>query len=239
MDEIVEHLEVRIFADGADLAAIEQLADDPLIQGFTTNPTLMRQAGVDDYATFVKELTSQIPTKPISFEVIADEVEEMEQQALALHGIAPNVYVKIPVTDCSGRSMAPLMRRLADAGVSVNATALMTLGQVEAVAAALCDGPPAVVSVFAGRIADAGVEPGPVMAQAHELLAPHPHLELLWASPREVLNVLHADASGCQIITMTPDLLAKLAGLGRDLEEFSLSTVRMFRDDALAAGYQL
>ena len=239
MNDPVSGLRVKIYADGADLNETARLADDPLIQGFTTNPTLMRQAGVDDYARFVKELTNQVSTKPISFEVIADDFESMERQALALSDIAPNVYVKIPVTDTAGNPTSGLMGRLAEAGVSVNATALMTLDQVADVAEALGGGPPAVISVFAGRIADAGIEPGPVMAEAKKVLASHPELELLWASPREVLNVLQADAVGCDIITLTPGLLAKLGGLGRQLEEFSLATVRMFRDDAVAAGYEL
>lgn len=237
MNEIVHRLRVKLYADGADVDAMAPLADDPHIAGFTTNPTLMRAAGVVDYAAFVKELTSQITDKPISFEVFADDFDEMERQAHSLAAIADNVYVKIPVTDTSGTPSAPLMARLAEAGVSVNATALMTHDQVREVAAALAGGPPAVVSVFAGRIADAGIDPIPVMAEAAEILAPHPELELLWASPREVLNVLQADQAGCDIITCTPALLAKLAGFGRDLAEFSLATVQMFRDDAVAARY--
>lgn len=238
MNAVVRDLRIKIYADGADVAATERLADDPLIQGFTTNPTLMRQAGVTDYAAFVKELTSQVATKPISFEVIADDFVEMERQALALRDIADNVYVKIPITDTAGTSATPLMRRLADAGVSVNATALMTLDQVSAAADALGGGPPGVISVFAGRIADAGTDPGPVMQAARDILAPHAGLELLWASPREILNVVQADQCGCHIITLTPALLDKLRTLGRDLGEFSLATVQMFRDDAVAAEYE-
>lgn len=238
MNEAVKRLRVKIYADGADLTATEKLADDPLIEGFTTNPTLMRQAGVDHYATFVKELTNQIATKPISFEVIADDFPTMERQAFALRDIAPNVYVKIPVTDTAGNSAADLMRRLAEGGVSVNATALMTLDQVKVTADALGAGPPAVISVFAGRIADAGIDPCPVMAEAKQIMATHPHLELLWASPREILNVVQADEVGCDIITLTPALLSKIQGLGRDLDSFSLATVKMFRDDAVAAGYE-
>jgi transaldolase len=237
MTDVVNSLGIKIFADGADLADIARVAEDPLIAGFTTNPTLMRKAGVDDYPSFIKELVATITDRPISFEVTSDDFAEMERQALALHGFGDNVVVKIPVTDTSGTSSAPLMRRLATAGVSINATALMTLDQVRVTAEALADGPPSVVSVFAGRIADAGTDPIPLMAEAVALLDPYPQLELLWASPREVLNVLQADQVGCHIITLTPDLLAKLPLLGRDLGQFSLETVQMFRDDAVAAGY--
>lgn len=239
MNAVVRPLRVKVYADGADVATTGRLAEDPLIQGFTTNPTLMRRAGVTDYLAFVKELTSQVSSKPISFEVTADDFGEMERQALALDDIADNVVVKIPITDTHGTSSIPLMRRLADARVSVNATALMTLDQVAAAADALGGGPPAVISVFAGRIADTGAEPEAVMAAAVERLGSYPGLELLWASPREVLNVVQADRCGCHIITLTPDLLAKLPMLGRDLDDVSLATVRMFRDDALAAGYEL
>jgi len=237
VNEIVQGLSVKLYADGADVDAMGPLADDPLIAGFTTNPTLMRAAGVDDYAAFVKDLTSRIIDKPISFEVFADDFDEMERQAHALAAIADNVVVKIPVTDTAGETAAPLMARLAAAGISVNATALMTLDQVSEVAGALAGGPPAVISVFAGRIADAGIDPVPVMAEAATSLEAHPELELLWASPREVLNVLQADQAGCDIITCTPPLLAKLDCFGRDLAEFSLATVQMFRDDAVAAQY--
>lgn len=237
MNEIVQGLRVKLYADGADIDAMGPLAGDPLIAGFTTNPTLMRAAGVTDYAAFVKDLTAQITDKPISFEVFADDFDEMERQAHSLAAIADNVYVKIPITNTAGTSAAPLMARLAEAGVKVNATALMTHDQVREVAGALAGGPPAVVSVFAGRIADAGIDPIPVMAEAATILSPHPELELLWASPREVLNVLQADQAGCDIITCTPALLSKLAGFGRDLTEFSLATVKMFRDDAVASNY--
>jgi len=238
VNDIVERLRIKIFADGAEVSQIAGLAADPLIRGFTTNPTLMRQAGVADYATFVKELTAQIPDKPISFEVISDDFAEMERQALNLREFGDNVFVKIPITNTAGASATPVMARLAAAGVSVNATALMTLDQVRGAAAALADGPDAVISVFAGRIADAGVEPGPVMTAAKAIIADHANLELLWASPREVLNVLQADQAGCDIITMTPALLSRLPLLGRDLDDFSLATVRMFRDDAVAAEYE-
>jgi transaldolase len=237
MNDIVAGLQVKIFADGAEVAQMAELAADPLIRGFTTNPTLMRQAGIDDYPAFVKELTSTITDRPISFEVISDDFAEMERQALSLREFGDNVYVKIPITDTAGVTAAPLMARLAGAGVSVNATAILTLEQVRHAADALRRGPPAVISVFAGRIADAGIEPGPVMAAAKEVVGEHSNLELLWASPREVLNVVQADQIGCDIITLTPDVLRKLPSLGRDLGEFSLATVRMFHDDAVAARY--
>lgn len=230
-------LRTKIFADGAQVDELGALADDPLIAGFTTNPTLMRQAGVDDYLLFAKELTSRIKRQSISFEVVSDDFDEMERQALVLRELGDNVYVKIPVSDVSGSSATPLMARLARAGVSVNATALMTLDQVEAAAAALGGGPPAIISVFAGRIADTGTDPVPIMRDAKQVTAQHSNLELLWASPREVLNVVQADLIGCDIITLTLDLLRKLDLLGRDHADFSLATVRMFRDDAVAAQY--
>jgi transaldolase len=239
MNPIFEGLRVKVYTDGANAAQMIELAADPVVQGFTTNPTLMRQAGIDDYATFVKELTSRITDHPISFEVISDDFSEMERQALLLREFGDNVYVKIPITDTSGTTAAPLLGRLAAAGVKVNATALMTLDQVRVAGEALGGGPPGVVSVFAGRIADAGIEPEPIMAEAKAILAPFPNLELLWASPREVLNVVQADRVGCDIITVTPDLMKKFGSLGRDLADFSLATVTMFRDDALAAQYEL
>jgi transaldolase len=238
-NDVIDGLTIKIFADGATVAELTELAGNPLIKGFTTNPTLMRKAGIDDYATFVKECCAQLPDKPISFEVISDDFTEMERQALTLREFGENVYVKIPITDTSGTSATPVMTRLAAAGVSVNATALMTLDQVRAATDALAGGPDAVISVFAGRIADAGIEPGPVMAEAKAIVTPPGNLELLWASPREVLNVVQADQAGCDIITLTTDLLGRLPLLGRDLDDFSLATVRMFRDDAVAAAYDL
>lgn len=239
MSTVQGALRIKIFADGANVDQMIELAGDPVVRGFTTNPTLMRQAGIDDYATFVKELSAEITEVPISFEVISDDFAEMERQALYLRDLGDNVFVKIPITDTSGSSSGPLMARLAAAGVSVNATALMTLDQVRVAAEALGGGPPSVVSVFAGRIADTGIEPGPLMAAAKEIVGVHPNLELLWASPREVLNVVQADAVGCDIITLTLDLMKRLSTLGRDLEDFSLATVKMFRDDAVSAHYEL
>jgi transaldolase len=229
-----------MFADGADLDEILAHAEDPRIRGFTTNPTLMWKAGLTDYARFAQRLLERITTHPISFEVFADDEREIRRQARMISGWGTNVYVKIPVTTTTGESLAPLVRELAEDGVQVNVTALMTTAQVEVVAAALRDGAPSYVSVFAGRIADAGVEPLPIMARSMEILeAIAPRAELIWASPREVLNLVQADAIGCPIITMTNDLLKKVDTLGKDLERFSLETVQMFRRDAISAGFTL
>jgi transaldolase len=233
-----EDLRVKVFADGADLESCRDLYANPLIQGFTTNPTLMRKAGVSDYATFARELLSAIPDRPISFEVFSDEFDEMERQALEITGWGDNVYVKIPVTNTEGQRSEDVLRRLVDRGVKVNVTGLLTLDQVEWVAGCLGE-VPAYVSVFAGRIADAGIDPVPIMSAALELLEDQPTTELIWASPREILNLVQADSIGCDIITVTHDLLKKLQVLGKDLETFSLETVQMFRSDALAAGYTL
>lgn len=232
-------LKVKVFADGADRATMLQLHGNPLIRGFTTNPTLMRAAGVSDYEAFVRELITAIPDRPISFEVISDEFDEMAAQAHRLSSWGDNVQVKIPVTNTRGESSIPLIRSLAAAGIPLNVTALMTLEQVHAVGEALRDGPPACISVFAGRIADTGRDPVPMMAAAVELLRADRHLELLWASPRELLNIFQADQIGCHIITVTVDLLKKLSLVGKNLEEYSLETVRMFRNDALRANLRL
>ncbi len=234
-----ESLRVKIFADGADLPGIAALAADPLIKGFTTNPTLMRQAGVHDYERFARELLALVPDRPISLEVFSDDFHEMEKQARRIAEWGPNVFVKVPVTNTAGESSAPLVARLAGAGVQLNVTAVFTLDQTTTVLAALAGGPAAFISIFAGRIADAGVDPVPVMARAVELIDPVPGVELIWASPREVLNIVQADEIGCHVITVTHDLLGKLGVLGRDLDLFSLDTVCMFRRDALAAGYEL
>lgn len=230
---------VKIFADGANLQAILELADHPRIAGFTTNPTLMRGSGVSDYEDFARKLLEHITDRPISFEVFADEHSEMLRQARLIASWGSNVYVKIPVTDTRGRSTAAVVRELADSGVHVNVTALMTLSQVEAVTSTLAGGSRAVISVFAGRVADTGRDPLPLMRAALETMAPYPELELLWASPREILNVRQADDLGVHIITVTHDLLKKLPLLGRDLDAFSLETVRMFHNDAVTAGYLL
>jgi transaldolase len=230
---------VKIFADGANLDAIIELAGQPHIAGFTTNPTLMRQSGVSDYEGFARKLLEHITDRPISFEVFADERHEMLRQARLIASWGRNVYVKIPVTDTRGASTAAVVRELAASGVHLNVTALMTVPQVETVSQALSDGPAAIVSVFAGRIADTGRDPVPVMTAALAAMAPYPELELLWASPREILNVRQADDIGVHIITVTADLLKKLSKFGHDLDTYSLETVRMFHDDAATAGYLL
>jgi transaldolase len=232
-------LSVKVFADGADKDGMLKLYHNPLIRGFTTNPTLMRKAGIADYCAFAHEIVAAIPDRPISFEVLCDEFDEMEWQALEISSWGDAVYVKIPITNTRGQSSADLIRRLAHAGVKLNVTAIMTLDQVRDVSRFLAGGPSAFVSVFAGRIADTGRDPLPVMAAAVELLRPYPNLELLWASPRELLNIFQADAIGCHIITVTHDVLKKLPLVGKDLHEFSLETVKMFYDDAQQAGYRL
>jgi transaldolase len=234
-----ESLSIKIFADGANRDSMLALAASPNIQGFTTNPTLMRQAGITDYEAFAYDILREITDRPISFEVFSDDFDEMERQAVKIAGWGGNVNVKIPVTNTAGESSAKLIRRLAADGVKLNVTALMTLGQVRTVAECLEGGPSAIVSVFAGRIADTGRDPVPLMSAALELVREYPNIELLWASPRELLNILQADAIGCHIITVTHDLLKKLGGLGKDLNEFSLDTVKMFYNDAQSAGYAL
>jgi transaldolase len=230
---------VKLFADGADLDGILSLAENPRIAGFTTNPTLMWKAGLIDYADFAQRLLERITTHPISFEVFADDADEMRRQARLISSWGPNVYVKIPVTTTAGESMAPLVRELSEDGVQVNVTALFTAAQVELITAALKDGAPSYVSVFAGRIADAGVDPLPIMSTALDIMVDAPKAELIWASPREVLNVVQADQIGCHVITLTHELLGKLDLLGKDLEQFSLETVRMFHRDAVMAGLDL
>lgn len=232
-------LTVRVFADGADIVEIRKLVAEPLIAGFTTNPTLMRKAQVDDYEQFAHEFLECVPDRPISFEVFSDEFDDMERQARKIAGWGDNVYVKIPITNTEGVSSLDLVRRLTAEGVQLNITALLTNEQVDATAAALEGGSPAFVSVFAGRIADTGREPEPIMTRALDALRPLPGVELIWASPREVLNIAQADRIGCHVITVTPDLLAKIGLFGKDLGEFSLDTVRMFHRDASAAGYTL
>lgn len=230
---------VKIYADGADKSAMVEMYANPLISGFTTNPTLMRKAGVTDYRTFAREVLKQIPDRPVSFEVFADDFPEMERQAIEMASWGENVLVKIPITNTRGESSARLLRSLAQAGIRVNVTALLTLDQVRIASECLAIGPAGKVSVFAGRIADTGRDPMPLMAAAVELLRPNPNLELIWASPRELLNVFQADAIGCHIITATPDILRKLHLIGKDLHAYSLDTVKMFYEDARKAGYQL
>lgn len=233
-------LKVKIFADGADRAGIVALNAQPYIRGLTTNPTLMRKAGITDYERFAREVLEVVTAKPISFEVLADDLPEMGRQARRIASWGGNVYVKIPITNTRGESAAPLVRELAAEGVQVNVTALMTLAQVRTIAAVLNPALPAVVSIFAGRIADTGSDPMPVMRASREILAGLPRTELLWASVREVLNLIQAEQCGCDIVTVTHDVLAKAARLlGMDHAALSQETVKMFADDAHAAGYKL
>jgi transaldolase len=235
----VEQLKVKLFCDGADFDSIVAMSKNPLIKGFTTNPTLMRQAGVSDYPAFSRKVLSVVTDRPVSFEVFADDAAGMERQARIIAGWGANVYVKIPVTNTSREFSGPVIRRLSAAGVRLNVTAVLTLDQVGQIAEALDSAAPAIVSVFAGRIADTGLDPVPHMQRALEILAKRPNAELLWASPRELLNIFQADAIGCHIITATPDILGKLKLVGRDLADYSLDTVKMFFDAAAAAGYVL
>jgi transaldolase len=235
----LESLQIKIFADGADLAGMVKMAANPLIKGFTTNPTLMRKAGVTDYEAFAHAALRALPDRPISFEVFSDDFGEMEVQARHMASWGENVHVKIPITNSQGRPSLALIRRLAGLRVKQNVTAVFTLEQVADVCRAVAGRAPLVVSVFAGRIADTGVDPVPLMARAKEIVADYPQAELLWASPRELLNIFQADEVGCDIITVTHDVLAKLALVGKDLDEFSLETVRMFREDAFKAGFTL
>jgi transaldolase len=235
----LSELRVKVFADGAEIDRIRELAADPIIQGFTTNPTLMRKSGVTDYRAFARQALAVVGDRPISFEVFADDFAEMGREARILAALGDSVYVKIPVTDTSGNSSAELASELSGEGIRLNVTGLFTIEQVVTISEALADGVPACISLFAGRIADAGVEPVPMVEQAVAAIADRPEHELIWASPREVLNVLHADHAGCHIITVTHDLLAKLNLIGKDLNEFSLDTVRMFHRDAVDAGYSL
>ena len=230
---------MKIFADGADKKGMLEMYNDSRIDGFTTNPTLMRKAGIKDYVEFAKDIVHLISHKPISFEVFADDLDEMQRQALEIKAWGANVYVKIPVMNTKRVSTAGLIRELSQSGVQLNITAILTLDQVDEVANALRGGAPAFVSIFAGRIADTGVDPIPLMKTALDRLKPVPNAELLWASPREVLNVYQAEAIGCHIITATNDLLEKLNLKDKDLTDYSQETVQMFFEDAQAAGYQL
>ncbi len=232
-------MRINLFADGADKAGILEMYKNPRIDGFTTNPTLMRKAGIKDYAAFAKDILQVIRDKPISFEVFADEFDEMELQAMEIAGWGKNVYVKIPVMNTKRETSYDLLRRLSKAAVQLNITAMMTLEQVRKVAEVVQKGPPCFVSVFAGRIADTGVDPIPLMKEALELLKKAKNAKLLWASPREVLNVYQAESIGCHVITATNDILKKLNLKGKDLTEFSQETVQMFYKDAQAAGFNL
>jgi len=232
-------LTVKTFADGADITEMKRLRENPLVKGFTTNPTLMRKSGIVDYEAFARDALQAIPDLPLSFEVFADEFDEMERQALKIRDWGDNVYIKIPITNTKGESAVPLLARLADQGVKVNVTAMTTAAQVEPVLGAIRSAPAAYVSVFAGRIADTGRDPVPVMSTVLGMLKETPQIELIWASPREVYDIVRANQIGCHIITVTYDLLRKVALFGKDLDEFSLETVKMFYDDASSAGYRL
>lgn len=231
-------LKVKIFADGADKAGMLEMNENPLIKGLTTNPTLMKKAGITDYSSFAKEILVHIKEKPISFEVFADEFDEMERQANIIATWGKNVNVKIPITNTKSVSTLPLIKKLAP-NVKLNITAMMTMQQVQEVTPDLAAGAGGYVSVFAGRIADTGVDPMPLMKQVVDYLKDYPNVELIWASPREVLNVIQANDIGCHIITVTNDVIKKLSGLGKDLNEFSLETVQMFYNDAKSAGFDI
>ena len=235
----LEHLRIRIFADGADLASMLELHGRPYIKGLTTNPTLMRKAGVRDYRAFARDVLAAIKDKPVSFEVLADDFASMERQAVEIASWADNVYVKIPVTNTRRESSSALIKRLAGRQVKLNVTAITTLDQIRTILPALDPAIPSFVSVFAGRVADTGVDPVPLMARAVQMLSENPMAELMWASSRELLNIFQADSVGCGVITVTRDILEKLTLIGYDLADYSLDTVKMFRDDAQAAGFSL
>jgi len=239
MMDRLRQLKVKIFADGADFDSIVKLSANPQVKGFTTNPSLVRKAGVTDYEEFGRKLLAAVPNKPVSLEVFADEFDEMARQARAIATWGPNVNVKIPVTNTRREFSGDLIRELSQDGVVLNVTAILTLDQVRRVTACLSPQTPAIVSVFAGRIADTGVDPVPLMAEAVNILRERPKAELIWASPRELLNIFQADAIGCHIITVTNDILNKLSLVDKDLDAYSLETVEMFRRDAVAAGYTI
>ena len=235
----LEDLSIKIFADGADFEKMIVLAKNPVIKGFTTNPTLMRKAGIEDYESFAKEVISVIPRHPLSFEVFADDINDMQKQAEKIATWGDNVNVKIPVTNTKGESTNRAIEALSNKGVQVNVTAVFTLDQVRSITNALSKDTPAIISIFAGRIADTGIDPIPVMKEARKIMAEKPKAELLWASPRELLNIFHAEDSGSHIITVAHDVLGKLGLIGKNLDSFSMETVRMFYDDASDAGYSI
>ena len=235
----VEELKVKIFADGADKAGMLEMYEKPFVKGLTTNPTLMKKAGITDYRAFCKDILTSINDKPLSFEVFSDDFLEMERQALEIASWGDNVYVKIPITNTKQETCYALVEKLANQKVKLNVTALMTLDQVRNVVAALDPNIPSYVSVFAGRIDDTGYDPVPLMTTAVEILKTAPAAELIWASPRELLNIFQADEIGCHVITVTNDILKKLSLVGYDLDEYSLDTVKMFYADAVAAGFKL
>jgi len=230
-------VKIKIFADGADIEGIRNLTLDPAIMGFTTNPTLMRSAGITDYEAFAKDVIEVIGDKPISLEVFSDDIKEMDRQARKLSLLGSNVFVKIPITNTKRESTLKIVRNLSSDGIKLNVTALMTLPQVESTVSAFMGGVDGCISVFAGRIADTGVDPLPIMKKSLDLMASNKNLELIWASPREIFNIVQADEIGCHIITVTHEILKKIGTIGKDLEEFSLDTVKMFFNDASNAGY--
>ncbi|MDB5925224.1 MAG: transaldolase [Betaproteobacteria bacterium] len=235
----VDQLRIKIFADGADFDGIVKMYGNPVIKGFTTNPTLMRKAGIADYEAFARKVLKAIPDRPVSFEVFADEFDEMEEQGRAIASWGRNVNVKVPVMNTRGEFAGRVIRRLSGAGVALNVTAVFTLEQVRNIVDCLDSNTPAIVSIFAGRIADTGIDPVPLMTEAVELLKAKPKAELIWASPRELLNVFQANDIGCHIITVTNDILAKLSLVGKNQDDYSLETVQMFYRDASAAGYSI
>ena len=235
----LDRMRIKIFSDGADIDSIFEASQKGIVKGFTTNPTLMARAGITNYLAFAREVLKVVTDLPVSFEVFSDAFDEMRYQAHKLHDLAENVYVKIPVTNTKRQSAAPLIRELHAEGIKLNVTAILSLNQVKEVYNALNPDVSSFVSVFAGRIADTGRDPLPLMKSALEILKPNPKAELLWASPREVFNLMQAELMGCHIITITPDLLAKAGKFGMDLEELSLDTVKMFYNDAVKSGFKI
>lgn len=235
----MEDLKVKIFADGADKTAMLDMYQKPFIKGLTTNPTLMNKAGIRDYRAFCKDILLSIKDKPLSFEVFSDDFKEMERQALEIASWADNVYVKIPITNTKSETCYPLVKKLAKEKVKLNVTALMTLDQVSHVVESLDTSVPSYISIFAGRVADTGRDPLPMMSDALNRMKENPLSELIWASPRELLNIFQADDIGCHVITVTNDILKKLSLVGYDLDKYSLDTVKMFYNDAVVAGFKL
>ncbi len=235
----MKNMKVKIFADGADKKSMHEMYNKDFISGLTTNPTLMRNAGIDDYEGFCREILGFIKTKPISFEVFSDDFDEMYRQAKIIDSWADNIYVKVPISNTKGEFSYELINKLSNEGVKVNVTALMTEKQIENTFSSLSKDCPAYVSVFAGRIADTGLDPVDIMRYAVEMTLQHPKAEIIWASPRELLNIVQADQIGCHIITVTPDILKKINKIGYSLDDYSLDTVKMFHDDAVSAGYTL
>lgn len=233
-------LKTKLFADGADIETIRKLSKNPNIKGFTTNPSLMRKSGIENYEEFSREVLKVIPNLPVSLEVFADEPDDIEKQAYEIASWGRNVYVKVPVLNTKGEFLGPLIGKLSDQGIALNITAVMTLEQVSQLLNCLSRDTPSIISVFAGRIADTGVDPFPLMKEALKLIKESgKNVELLWASPRELLNIIQADEMGCNIITATNDILNKLSLVGKDLNEYSIETVQMFYNDAQASGYKI